>query len=54
MSEDLKQRFPLLEYLQRHHWTGRPVGTGSEFVGLCPLHRFAIAAAPLRDAPSFR
>jgi DNA primase len=41
MGEDLerlKQRLPLLEYLQRHHWTGRPVGTGSEFVGLCPLH----------------
>jgi len=41
MGEDLerlKQRFPLLEYLQRHHWIGRPVGTGSEFVGLCPLH----------------
>jgi hypothetical protein len=41
MGEDferLKQRFPLLEYLQRHHWTGRPVGTGSEYVGLCPLH----------------
>ena len=41
MGEDLerlKQHFPLLEYLQRHHWTGRPVGTGSEFVGLCPLH----------------
>src|SRR5947208_13534476 len=36
--EHLKQRFPLLEYLQRHHWTGRPVGKGSEFVGLCPLH----------------
>jgi DNA primase len=36
--EQLKQRFPLLEYLQRHHWTGRPVGNGSEFVGLCPLH----------------
>jgi hypothetical protein len=41
MSKDLerlKQHFPLLEYLQRHHWTGRPVGNGSEFVGLCPLH----------------
>jgi DNA primase len=41
MGEDLerlKRRFPLLEYLQRHHWTGHPVGTGSEFVGLCPLH----------------
>src|SRR6266480_5477237 len=24
--------------LQRHHWTGRPVGTGSEFVGLCALY----------------
>src|SRR6266480_4890622 len=36
--EHLKQRFPLLEYLQRHHWTGHPVGKGSEFVGLCPLH----------------
>ena len=36
--EQLKHRFPLLEYLQRHHWTGRPVGNGSEFVGLCPLH----------------
>jgi DNA primase len=36
--ERLKQHFPLLEYLQRHHWSGRPVGNGSEFVGLCPLH----------------
>ena len=36
--ERLKQHFPLLEYLQRLHWTGRPVGNGSEFVGLCPLH----------------
>ena len=36
--EKLKRRFPLLEYLQRHHWTGRPVANGSEFVGLCPLH----------------
>src|ERR1700681_448740 len=41
MSEDLeqlKQRLPLLEYLQRHNWTGNHVGTGDEFVGLCPLH----------------
>jgi len=36
--EQLKHRFPLLEFLQQHHWTGRPVGNGSEFVGLCPLH----------------
>jgi DNA primase len=41
MGEDverLKQRIPLLEYLQRHHWTGHRVGARSEFVGLCPLH----------------
>src|SRR5215470_4583652 len=41
MGEDLerlKQRIPLLEYLQRHHWSGRPAGARDEFVGLCPLH----------------
>ena len=41
MSEDLdqlKQHLPLLEYLQRHNWTGNHVGAGDEFVGLCPLH----------------
>jgi DNA primase len=42
MGEDLerlKQRIPLLEYLQRHHWRGHRVGDRSaEFVGLCPLH----------------
>ena len=40
MGEDveaLKRRVPLLEYLQQHNWTGRPVGRG-EYVGLCPLH----------------
>jgi DNA primase len=37
--EQLKQRLPLLEYLQRHNWTGRPSGTAQEFVGLCPLHQ---------------
>ena len=36
--ERLKQRIPLLEYLNRHDWKGHRVGTGSEFVGLCPLH----------------
>jgi DNA primase len=36
--ERLKQRIPLLEYLQRHHWTGHQVSARSEFVGLCPLH----------------
>lgn len=42
MGEDvkrLKQRIPLLEYLQRHNWTAHRVGPGQEFVGLCPLHR---------------
>jgi DNA primase len=34
----LKQRIPLLDYLRRHDWTARPVGTHQEFVGLCPLH----------------
>ena len=41
MGEDLerlKQRVPLLEYLQRHHWRGHRVGAGPEFAGLCPLH----------------
>jgi DNA primase len=36
--KQLKQRLPLLEYLQRHNWTGSRVGAGDEFVGLCPLH----------------
>jgi DNA primase len=36
--EQLKQRIPLLEYLQRHHWTGCRVTAREEFVGLCPLH----------------
>ena len=42
MGEDLerlKQRLPLLEYLQRHNWTAHSAGTRQEFVGLCPLHR---------------
>ncbi|MGH9632774.1 MAG: CHC2 zinc finger domain-containing protein [Bryobacteraceae bacterium] len=37
--EQLKQRLPLLDYLQRHNWTARPAGTPQEFMGLCPLHR---------------
>ena len=36
--ERLKQRVPLLEYLNRHDWKGQRVDTGPEFVGLCPLH----------------
>jgi DNA primase len=37
--EQLKQRISLLEYLQRHNWSGRRTGTRQELVGLCPLHR---------------
>jgi len=37
--EGLKQHLPLLEYLQRHDWSGRRAGTRQEFVGLCPLHQ---------------
>jgi DNA primase len=36
-AERLKQRIPLLDYLQRFHWTARPAGR-QEFLGLCPLH----------------
>ena len=36
--EKLKQRLPLLDYLRQLNWSGRPSGSGSEFVGLCPLH----------------
>ena len=42
MSENLewlKQRIPLLEYLQRHNWKAHPASRAQEFVGLCPLHR---------------
>src|SRR6516165_12317494 len=41
MKEDLerlKQRLPLLEYLQQHHWTSCRTGSRQELVGLCPLH----------------
>ena len=36
--ERLKQRMPLLEYLQRHNWKPCRAGARQEFVGLCPLH----------------
>jgi DNA primase len=42
MNEDLKQlkqRIPLLDYLQQRHWSGRRAGCGDELVGPCPLHR---------------
>lgn len=35
--DTLRRRLPLLEYLEQHHWKGRPAGRG-EYVGLCPLH----------------
>jgi DNA primase len=35
----VKQRIPLLHYLQQRHWTARPAAHREEFVGLCPLHR---------------
>lgn len=37
--ERLKQRVPLLEYLQRHNWKPCRTGSRQEFVGLCPLHQ---------------
>jgi hypothetical protein len=37
--EKLKQRWPLLDYLQQQNWAAQPAGYDSEFVGLCPLHR---------------
>lgn len=36
--ERLKQRIPLLEYLQKHNWNPRRAVASHEFVGLCPLH----------------
>jgi DNA primase len=37
-AEKLKQRWPLLDYLQQQNWVAQPAGYDSEFVGLCPLH----------------
>lgn len=37
--ERLKQRIPILDYLQQRHWAGRPTARQQEFVGLCPLHQ---------------
>ncbi len=37
--EQLKQHFPLLDYLRHNYWKARRAGTSAEFVGLCPLHR---------------
>jgi len=37
--EQLKQRIPLLEYLQRHNWKPCRAGSRQELVGLCPLHQ---------------
>jgi len=46
--EQLKQRIPLLQYLQRRHWTGCRVAAREEFVGLCPLHRDTRPASSIR------
>lgn len=37
--ERLKQRIPLLEYLQRHNWKPSRASARQELVGLCPLHQ---------------
>jgi DNA primase len=37
--ERLKQRIPLLEYLQRHNWKPCRAGSRQEFIGLCPFHQ---------------
>ena len=37
--ERLKQRIPLLEYLQRHNWKACRTTSHQEFFGLCPLHQ---------------
>jgi len=37
--ERLKERIPLLEYLQRHNWKPSRTGRRQEWVGLCPLHQ---------------
>ncbi len=37
--EQLKRRFPLLDYLRRIHWTACCTGVSGEFLGVCPLHR---------------
>ena len=37
--EQLKQRFPLLDFMRSGNWTARRTTASAEFVGLCPLHR---------------
>jgi DNA primase len=37
--ERLKQRIPLLEYLQRHNWKPYRASARQELVGFCPLHQ---------------
>ena len=54
--EQIKQRIPLLQYLQRRHWTGCRVAAREEFVGLCPLHRrypaFVLCQCPKKSGNS--
>jgi len=37
--EQLKRRFPLLDFLRSCNWAARRTAAPAEFVGLCPLHR---------------
>jgi hypothetical protein len=49
MKEDLerlKQRLPLLEYLQQRHWTACRTGPRQELVGLCLLHQETRPSSP--------
>jgi DNA primase len=36
--DELKQRIPLLDYLEAHHWQPVRQLSGSRWMGLCPLH----------------
>jgi DNA primase len=37
--EQLKRRFPLLDFLRSSNWTARRTAASAEFVGWCPFHR---------------
>ena len=53
MGEDLerlKQRLPLLEYLQRHNWTARPAGARKSLLGC--VHCIGKAALPSTSMPA--
>ena len=54
--EQLKQRIPLLEYLQRHNWKPCRAGSHQEWVGLCPLlwSKNSIVLKPHDELPVYR